>query len=207
MISLDKHQKEAINNIKDCLLNEDDKCIVQMWCGTGKSRIELSLLLEQELSIIVVPSIALITQFMNDYILKFKIKKNTLVVCSKNEIENDVDITYTTNKKDILSFLKKDGIILSTYQSLHLIYELILKHKIRINLAVFDEAHHVVGNEYQKSIFDGGGRTGGCSVDSSGLECRESEVPASRSCCERPVRSGSSAKANEPRTKTPDIAS
>jgi hypothetical protein len=69
-------QINAFNGITDILRN-DAKCIVKMFCGTGKSRVIREVVLNQKKdpSIIVFPSLALIRQYTNDYLQTIQIKK------------------------------------------------------------------------------------------------------------------------------------
>jgi superfamily II DNA or RNA helicase len=69
-MNLRNHQFECINNIKLHFQN-DNKALIKMFCGSGKSFIIYHCLLEytDNLSVIVVPSINLITQFNKDYLL------------------------------------------------------------------------------------------------------------------------------------------
>jgi superfamily II DNA or RNA helicase len=68
------HQKECISNISK-LFDDDEKTgLIKMFCGSGKSFVIYHSILEfgSNLSIIVVPSINLISQFNNDYLFKKK---------------------------------------------------------------------------------------------------------------------------------------
>ena len=69
-MELRKNQKDCINNIRNHFIN-DNKALIKMFCGSGKSFIIYHCLLEytNNLSVIVVPSISLITQFNKDYLL------------------------------------------------------------------------------------------------------------------------------------------
>ena len=97
-----------------------------MFCGTGKTRIILQLMIKQQnnLSVIVFPSISLITQFNKEYLLKNEWSNLTnkfkcLSICSKNELSYCADIQYTTEQIAITNFLqnKNNKIICVTYQS------------------------------------------------------------------------------------------
>ena len=69
-LNLKKHQIECIDNIKLHFENDyNNKALIKMFCGSGKSFIIYHYLLEytNNLSIVVVPSINLITQF-NKYV-------------------------------------------------------------------------------------------------------------------------------------------
>lgn len=48
-----------------------DKCLINMWCGTGKTRtFTIDLFINnRNLNVIVFPSLLLINQYCNDYIL------------------------------------------------------------------------------------------------------------------------------------------
>ena len=61
-----QHQHDAIIE-----QNKYDKCLINMWCGTGKTRtftIELFIGMKN-INVIVFPSLGLINQYCNDYIL------------------------------------------------------------------------------------------------------------------------------------------
>ena len=60
------HQKEAIEK-----QNKHSKCLINMWCGTGKTRtFTIDLFINREkMNLIVFPSLGLINQYCNDYIL------------------------------------------------------------------------------------------------------------------------------------------
>ena len=144
------YQDEVIKKIKE-YLETNDKGLVKMFCGTGKSIVEVKIVefLQKTLSVYVFPSLALINQFYRDYVQKYKSGENVLIVCS------EIDSSETTTDKDeIKSFLKKGKrkIILVTYQSFKVLLDSLEKHKIGI--CCFDEAHHAVGNENQKLIFN-----------------------------------------------------
>ena len=150
-----KHQLECINNIRNHFADES-KGLIKMFCGSGKSYIIYDCLIKyaKELSVVVVPSINLITQFNKDYLLTSTIEFHHLTVCSKNELSKDLQ--FTTNEDDILEFLDNDSykIILITYQSLHLLINVIIENEIEIDLICFDEAHHVISNNMKELLFE-----------------------------------------------------
>lgn len=65
-ISLRDHQRDAIKNKKD-----KKKCLINMWCGTGKTVTFTCSIFEdnKSLNVIVFPSLGLINQYSNDYFL------------------------------------------------------------------------------------------------------------------------------------------
>ncbi len=160
-IDLWTHQKEAIKSIQSI----EGKCLVKMFCGTGKTRIIYYLIVDStyNLCVIVFPSIALITQFNIDYIHseewgKLTTKYKYLSICSLNELDNEQNvrnIEYTTNKENIISFINKDDrkIITVTYQSLSNFICCLKQTDITIDLLIYDEAHHIIGSENQKLVF------------------------------------------------------
>ena len=154
-MELRSHQTECVNRIRTHFKNEN-RALVKMFCGSGKSFIIYHALLEfgKNLSVVVVPSINLITQFNRDYLLDktkneynkkcFNRKFKLLTICSKNELNNS-DFEFATEDDDISNFLKQknDKIVLITYQSLEKLINIVKRNQIEINLLCFDEAHHI----------------------------------------------------------------
>jgi len=165
-MELYKHQKDCINNINEHFKNEN-KGLIKMFCGSGKSLIIYNCLLKYgiNLSIVVVPSINLVTQFNDNYLLNLDKQKynnkfykkdyDILTICSKNESKDSNNLNYTTNKNNILDFLEKDilKIILVTYQSLKILIDIVIEYKINIDIICFDEAHHILADETKKILF------------------------------------------------------
>lgn len=151
----EKYQEEAINNILS-ELKKADRATAILACGTGKTNIALWTYekLHPKISIVFVPSIALIKQIRADWLEQTNIKNiQTLQICSFKESsaredelqlnKDDVDFEITTNSKVIKNFIRKKNnkykIIFSTYQSSKVLSE---GAKGRpIDFAVFDEAH------------------------------------------------------------------
>ena len=150
------YQREAIQAI-NAELAVEDKCIVKMFCGTGKSKIMREAFSPVNLLVYVFPSLALITQFYRDYC---KGVDDILIVCSlekkdlleKGELDRFcVDIT--TDKKTIQPFVnkKEHKIVCVTYQSLDVFLNAL--NDCKIDICVFDEAHHVVSLNAQQLVF------------------------------------------------------
>ena len=61
-----EHQKKAIEE-----QNKYKKCLINMWCGTGKTRtFTIDIFINNEkTNVIVFPSLGLINQYCNDYAL------------------------------------------------------------------------------------------------------------------------------------------
>ena len=151
-----KIQTTAIFNVTK-QLETSSKCIVKMFCGTGKSRVIKKIIINQNklLSVIVFPSLALIRQFTSDYLKDIDTKMYELLNVSSEKLN---DIQSTTEPKKINKFInnsktkKQNKIICVTYQSLNILLDNLSDTKIGI--ACFDEAHRTTSLEYKKLIYD-----------------------------------------------------
>ncbi len=148
-------QQDAFRSITDLLFNID-ACIVKMFCGTGKTRIMVELIITQEktLNVIVFPNLALIRQFLEDY-LTFENCPNELNKHKQINISSEqiADIESTTDAVKIQKFVNQNGkkIICVTYQSLAVLLDNLCGHTIEICL--FDEAHRTTSIENKKLIY------------------------------------------------------
>ena len=160
-------------------ISEHPRCLVKMFCGTGKSRVVQNLIRAVEidlmgpasstvttttttttpttstLSVIVFPSLALVRQFSADYLISWTHHRCLNV---SSEILDDVD--STTDKDQICDFLFEQStprIVLVTYQSLVVLAACLDDTGCRPNMVCFDEAHHVTGAETSKTVFKEGG--------------------------------------------------
>lgn len=187
-LALDKylapHQKDAVHGNDEYpgilwTLNENKKCLLWMFCGTGKTRVAFSLMigpepklkLGQGLRIIVFPSLSLITQFDRDYLRapEFQVyttRTKCICVCShrddkpSTEEERELMSTYTTDQAGIEEFLTSStGIIAVTYQSLPTLISILEKTKVAPSLVIYDEAHRALGEKAQQVVFGGLGAT------------------------------------------------
>ena len=124
-------------------LQYQNKCLVKMFCGTGKSKLMLETKInkDKELIVYVFPSLTLIDQFCNDYL----IGRNVLRISSEKD--------STTEPQAIKQFLTKSNkIICVTYNSFKTLLDNLNGHIIQV--CHYDEAHHAVGETYQRLIFD-----------------------------------------------------
>jgi len=138
------YQEEADNAIyKELLIN--NKCIVKMFCGTGKSLLmrKCKYLQNQKLVVYVFPSLSLIDQFCSDY---FDKTNCPFKISSENGSTTEPALIEAELKRN------KNKIICVTYQS----YKTLLDNlgTIKIDVCIYDEAHHAVGETYQKLIFE-----------------------------------------------------
>jgi superfamily II DNA or RNA helicase len=159
-ISLYPQQEECIIKKKKL-----PKSLINIWCGGGKTRIIVYSIFDdgKQVNVIVFPSLGLINQFNNDYILcedfidYFK-EYQCLSVCSDSEsklkIKTDI-IRYTTKESIIKSYLKKDGkkLFTVTYQSLEMFMDIIVESGTTINRLYYDESHHILGHNIQNIVF------------------------------------------------------
>jgi superfamily II DNA or RNA helicase len=141
------YQEEADNAIYDELLT-NNKCIVKMFCGTGKSLLmrKCKIIDDKKLVVYVFPSLSLIDQFSADYLNNYP-TDNVLRISSSED-------KSTTDPIQIKRFLSKTSnkIICITYQSFKTLLDCL--DGIRIDVCLFDEAHHAVGETYQTLIFE-----------------------------------------------------
>ena len=161
MLKLRRHQKECLDAIDKNFEAENSRGLVKMFCGAGKSLIIYNSLLKygEDLAVVVVPSINLITQFNADYLIKYaehsKHDYTTLTVCSKDEIGTK-GVEFTTDPNDIVDFLESEyerKIVLITYQSLEILFTIVEKNEYTINIICFDEAHHITADGTQDLLF------------------------------------------------------
>jgi len=166
---MESYDEYVWNNQKQCIISTSNngKCLINMWCGTGKTRtFTINLFINNKnLNVIVFPSLGLINQYCNDYVLSsdepfktdFK-KYECLAFCSddgKKLKNNDVGIEFTTNEDSLGDFLKqKDNkIILVTYHSFEKFVNVCINKKFNIGYLIYDEAHHIVGDAIQNVAF------------------------------------------------------
>jgi superfamily II DNA or RNA helicase/crotonobetainyl-CoA:carnitine CoA-transferase CaiB-like acyl-CoA transferase len=140
-----QYQVEADEAIYTELL-VNDSCLVKMFCGTGKSLLmcQARVLQNKKLVVYVFPSLCLIDQYYSQYV-------DPHAPCLRISCEQE----STTNPSDIIEFLTTyaslNKIICVTYNSFGTLLENM--GTTRIDVCVFDEAHHAVGETYQKLIF------------------------------------------------------
>lgn len=116
-------------------------------------------------TLVIVPSLALLRQFKNEWARNQKEWLPYLCVCSEKDIDKSSDAsevhTYeiggrvTTNPDEIKAFLDQHSrtIVYATYQSLEAIQKAIHKTPFKFDLAVCDEAHKTARSQSsRKSI-------------------------------------------------------
>ena len=163
--------QEPYYNLIDKIENTDcdytQNYLFQAFCGIGKSRAMYKTIFDTHYQIyaFVFPSLGLVEQFVNDYINDTKygfgimneVDYDVSVICSTKEIKKKkLDIECTTVKPDISNLLDSDNkkIICVTYQSLHTLNSVLEEKNMKIDLAIFDEAHNSIGDKIHKYIYN-----------------------------------------------------
>ncbi len=128
------YQREADEHIS---FTVENKRLVKMFCGTGKSLLMRygKAFQGHSLCVYVFPSLSLIEQFNTDYLEASSFTGIIMTISSEEE---------HTKEEDIHAFLQRSEskIICVTYQSFHLLKE------VTIPMCVVDEAHHVSSETY-----------------------------------------------------------
>jgi superfamily II DNA or RNA helicase len=151
------HQQQALDQVV-LGFKKSDRGQLIMACGSGKTLTALRIneAITKDLTVVLVPSLTLLSQTLNDW-LKDRVKHfNWLAVCSDDSVTNDpqdnsrlidFDFPATTNQKEISRFLEdtKAKVIFSTYHSSPVLLAAIKKSKQKVNLLICDEAHRLAG--------------------------------------------------------------
>lgn len=159
------HQSIAIENVLNYFSDiSNTRGKLNMACGSGKTLTSYWILEQMRLFknvkniIITVPNLVLEAQTFNTFYNLSKEEYDFMCVCSDDEVAEEIKVT--TNKKEIISFIrnnKKPIIIISTYQSLDVISEACKEIDFVFDFAIIDEAHRTVGNReksFSKILFD-----------------------------------------------------
>jgi superfamily II DNA or RNA helicase len=161
-----KHQLEAIDAVVTSF-NATDRGQLIMACGTGKTFTTLWIKekLEATSTLILLPSLGLLSQTLHEWTLAANQPFEVLCVCSDDTVGKkdtdeaihsitDVAFPVTSNVDEIRKFLRRDGakVVFSTYQSSPLVAEAQSVTTVPdFDLAIADEAHRCagkVGNDF-----------------------------------------------------------
>ena len=148
------HQRQAIAATLKRFKSEN-RLTLHMACASGKTRTSLRIAekMEGNLVLVCVPTLALLSQTLEEWRNHAEIPFQSLCVCSDSSVTDidepeDFDIEVTTNVDEIRKFLRHRedapeswSVIFSTYNSLPTISEAILEEDDLIDLVVADEAH------------------------------------------------------------------
>jgi predicted helicase len=153
-------QIEAIDNVIAGFQTTDRGQLV-MACGTGKTFVCLWVKerLKAKRTLVLVPSLGLLSQILNDWTFAAREQFDALCVCSDQTVNrreedeaislvSDLPFPVSSDVAEIGHFLKHDSdqVIFSTYQSSPLIAEAQKNHHVpRFDLVIADEAHRCAG--------------------------------------------------------------
>ena len=166
--SLLPHQKIALENVVDGFRDHNRGKLI-MACGTGKTftslKIAESLVPEDGVILYLVPSIALVSQTLSEWVRESEGSLHSFVVCSdttvgkrKNDFTEDLrvhDLAYpaTTDPEKLANHVLRHRrsrtgrtVVFSTYQSIQVIHDAQEKFSLpSFDLAICDEAHRTTG--------------------------------------------------------------
>jgi superfamily II DNA or RNA helicase len=165
------HQQKALRLALKKLKDHDRGQLI-LACGTGKTLTALWLheRLPSSRTLVLVPSLSLLGQTLQEWIANAKSPFAVLPVCSDDTVrraDHDVlmastlELGYpsTTDPEAVRAFLKRGGpkVVFSTYQSSHVIADALKDTKVRFDLVIADEAHRCAGvvlSEFSTALHD-----------------------------------------------------
>jgi predicted helicase len=153
-------QIEAIENVISGFQTTDRGQLV-MACGTGKTFVCLWVKerLKAKRTLVLVPSLGLLSQILNDWTFAARAQFDALCVCSDQTVNrreedeaislvSDLPFPVSSDVAEIVHFLKHDSdqVIFSTYQSSPLIAQAQKNRGVpHFDLVIADEAHRCAG--------------------------------------------------------------
>ena len=155
------YQQEAVQKLSEAL-RERSRATAVMACGAGKTLVALwaAEALEPKTVLVLVPSLALLSQTLPDWCRESKWGESLeyLCVCSDPTVSKgidaytirpqDADFPITTDPKEVRRFLERKTkgvkVVFSTYQSAPVVAKG-MKGLKPFDFAVFDEAHKTTG--------------------------------------------------------------
>jgi len=173
-----KHQERAVaNSLKYFKNGNNSRGKLIMACGTGKSLIGywISEALKSKLTVVAVPSLALVKQTLDVWLretIARKEKSDWICVCSDKTVGRldkdqallttaELGIPCETDPIEIAKWFKGSNgflrIVFTTYQSGKMLAEAASKAKITFDLGIMDEAHKTVGSKdkmFSHLLFD-----------------------------------------------------
>ena len=183
----DDMQQEVINKSTSCLQEHAKqkgraRGRIILPCGTGKSRIALRIIekltKKGQVSVVLCPSIALVSQLKREFLQHSMVKIIAMAVCSDKGVAKDrqlesdptadlgltsaselkgIDVTTKSEEiknwmDDVVKEAKQVGIIFGTYQSSHRIADALKKGEREVQVLVADEAHRTAGLKKIKNL-------------------------------------------------------
>jgi superfamily II DNA or RNA helicase len=152
------HQQDAIRDVVEGLSKVSRGQLI-MACGTGKTLTALWITeaLEPSTTLVLVPSLSLLSQTLSEWAKNANTKWDYLCVCSDETVNKSDDapisttdelpFDVTTKPADIAAFLERRGrkIIFSTYQSSAQVAKAQKTAGKKFDLVICDEAHRLTG--------------------------------------------------------------
>jgi superfamily II DNA or RNA helicase len=152
------HQQDAIRDVVEGLSKVSRGQLI-MACGTGKTLTALWITeaLEPSTTLVLVPSLSLLSQTLSEWAKNANTKWDYLCVCSDETVNksedapisttDDLPFDVTTKPADIAAFLERRGrkIIFSTYQSSAQVAKAQKTASKKFDLVICDEAHRLTG--------------------------------------------------------------
>ena len=152
------HQQDAIRDVVEGFSKESRGQLI-MACGTGKTLTALWITeaLEPSTTLVLVPSLSLLSQTLSEWAKNANTKWDYLCVCSDETVNksddapisttDDLPFDVTTKPADIAAFLERRGrkIIFSTYQSSAQVAKAQKTAGKKFDLVICDEAHRLTG--------------------------------------------------------------
>lgn len=141
------YQKTIISKCVEYFKN-NNKGYLEMICGSGKTLTAfwINKAMDNKLTLVLVPSLYLLSQFYKDWNYN-DANLNFILVGSDTDIDEvnyqNNGIVLTTNPQIIKDKITEKTIIISTYQSSDKV--IIALKDMTIDLCIFDEAHKTVG--------------------------------------------------------------
>ncbi len=166
------HQQEAHNAVLNGLENADRGKLI-LACGTGKTftslRIAETMAGKGKKVLFLVPSLALLSQTLNEWTQQAKVPLRNFAVCSDSDVgkrkqddddrviatRSDLDFPSTTNAVSLANAIKTlhddehMTVVYSTYHSINVLSDAQMSHNIgEFDLIICDEAHRTTGAKF-----------------------------------------------------------
>lgn len=154
------HQRRALRNLTE-VYQRTSRAQVYWACGTGKTLLGRWLHddLQSDITLVLVPSLALVAQSLAEWQTGSPEPFAAIVVCSDPSTRDswridrgwwaDHGVTVTTDHYDISAFLRRridrPRVVFSTYHSASIVAGAARRAGVRFDLVVSDEAHRLAG--------------------------------------------------------------
>jgi superfamily II DNA or RNA helicase/transcriptional regulator NrdR family protein len=155
-----EYQRTIISDVAKGFANHNRGKLI-LPCGAGKTLVSLWIKenLNPKRTLVLVPSLALLRQFKNEWLRHRNYNFDYACICSEQDIDKDetktsiselgfVGLGVTTEPFQIKEWLKKDSLVIfSTYQSSPMIKKALANTNLQFDLIICDEAHRTATNK------------------------------------------------------------